>query len=336
MDVLSDVLNMVRLTGALYFDVDAGTPFTGESLATITKAKNVMPGAEHVIEFHVILSGGCWAALVDDSVPAERLGMGDIVVFPQGDANVLSSSRGARDAPHPEIYYYPKDGPLPFRLVDGGKGDDRTRFVCGYLGCNARPFNPLLASLPGMICARAVDGDTGWITDLLRVALAEGASQSAGGEIILSKLSELIFVAVIRRHLAMLPEDALGWLAGLRDPQVGQVLGLFHGRPAENWTLERLARETGQSRSRLASRFMRFVQLPPMQYLAKWRMQMAVRRLEDSTSSLAEVAAAVGYESEAAFKRTFKKHLGRPPGAWRKLRGRRTSPEARQSLADHS
>ena len=321
MDVLSDVLRAVRLTGAVFFDVDASCPWVGESPGTTEIAAAVMPGVEHIISFHAVMSGSCWAALGDGSLPAQQLNTGDVVVFPGGAPNVMSSSPGARGKPNPlAMYYRPVDTHLPFALVHGGGGEERTRFICGYLGCDVRPFNPLLAVLPEMLCARKPHDGGNWVTDLFRLALAEGGSGRPGSETILSKLSELMFVEIIRRHLENLPPEFIGWLAGLRDPQIGAALRLIHGRPAEDWSLERLAREVGLSRTIFADRFSHYVKASPMQYLAGWRFQLAGRLLEQSGVSIAQASARVGYELEAAFSRAFKKFVGVPPGAWRKGR----------------
>jgi AraC-like DNA-binding protein len=320
MDVLSDVLRVVRLTGALYFDIDTGSPWVGESPGTTEIAAAVMPEVEHVISFHAIMSGACWAALADDSMPPLRLNAGDIVVFPGGAPNVMSSSPGERSEPNMAMYYRPIDQHLPFRLIHGGSGKERTRFICGYLGCDARPFNPLLAALPPMLSVRKPADGSGWVTDLFRLALEEGRSGRAGGETILAKLSELMFVEVIRRHLEILPDDSRGWLSGLRDPHVGEAIRLIHARPAEEWTLARLARQVGLSRSTFADRFSQYVQISPMQYLVRWRLQLAARLLEQPSLSIAQAGATVGYESEAAFNRAFKKFVGVPPGTWRKGR----------------
>jgi AraC-like DNA-binding protein len=321
MDVLSDVLRAVRLTGAIYFDIDAGSPWVGESPGTAEIAAAVMPEAEHVISFHAVISGSCWAALGDRSAPPVPVNAGDVVVFPGGAPNVMSSTPGMRGEPYPlAAYYRPTDGNLPFELIEGGGGDERTRFICGYLGCDARPFNPLLAALPDMLCVRKPADGSGWVTELFRMALAEGGARRAGGETILAKLSELMFVEVVRRHLETLPEGARGWLSGLRDPHVGAALRLIHARPAEDWTLERLAREVGLSRTTFAARFGNYVEVSPMQYLARWRLQLAGRLLEQPGISIAQAGAEVGYESEAAFNRAFKKQVGVPPGSWRRSR----------------
>jgi AraC-like DNA-binding protein len=287
-----------------------------------------MPGVEHVISFHAVLSGSCWAALADGSAHPLCVNAGDVVVFPGGAPNVMSSLPGARAEPNPiAMYYRPIDRNRPFALIHGGGGSERTRFVCGYLGCDARPFNPLLAVLPDMLCVRKpVDGNGGWVTDLLQLALAEGGSARAGGETILAKLSELMFVEVMRRHLESLPEGSRGWLSGLRDPHVEKALRLIHSRPAEDWTLERLAREVGLSRTIFTDRFSHYVEVSPMQYLARWRLQLAGRLLEQPGVSIAQAGAEVGYESEAAFNRAFKKQVGVPPGSWRRSRMNATRP----------
>lgn len=318
MDVLSDVLRAVRLTGAVYFDIDAGAPWVGVSPSTEAIAAAIMPEAQHVISFHAVVSGSCWAALGDGSVPPVSLEAGDVVVFPQGSSNVMSSAPGERGQPNMAMYYRPVDEHLPFKVIHGGGGDERTRIICGYLGCDSRPFNPLLSSLPAILCARKPGNGSPWITDLFLHAVAEGSSGRTGAETILAKLSELMFVEVIRTHLESLPEDSGGWLAALRDRHVGEALRLVHSRPSEDWTLDKLARGAGCSRSSLANRFSLFVGASPMQYLTGWRMQLAVRRLETQGVSIAQAGAEVGYESEAAFNRAFKKFVGMPPGTWRK------------------
>jgi AraC-like DNA-binding protein len=211
--------------------------------------------------------------------------------------------------------------PLPFTVVQGEPGEDRTRFVCGYLGCDTRPFNPLLSSLPALICdRRPAEGGGGWVTDLFDIALTESGRWRPGTESVLAKLSELMFVEVVRRYLEALPADSRGWLSGLRDLHVGEALKLVHARPMEHWTLEGLARRVGVSRTTFAERFVHYVGIPPMQYIARWRMQLASRLLENPGVTLAAAAKEVGYESEAAFNRAFKKLIGVPPGTWRKSR----------------
>jgi AraC-like DNA-binding protein len=318
-DVLSDVLRAVRLTGAIFFDVEASEPWVAETPAGAEIAGGVMPEAEHVIMFHVITAGGCWAELKDGSVPPFRLSAGDIIVIPMGDPHVFSTTPGMRATPDLSIYRRPTDRQMPTYIEKLGGSGELSRFVCGYLGCDARPFNPVLQALPPIFHARGAEG-AGCMAQLLRLAIDETATRRSGGETVLSKVAELMFVEVLRRHIDTLPKDAGGWLSGLRDPHISKALALMHGRPAEAWTLERLAHEVGLSRSVFADRFAHFVQDPPMQYLTRWRMQLATRLLERPGVGLAQVAAEVGYESEAAFNRAFKKYVGAPPGAWRRGR----------------
>ena len=231
---------------------------------------------------------------------------------------MLSSAPGMRASPDMSIFVRPAT-PLPLVYERGGGGPDHTRIVCCFLGCDERPFNPLLESLPRTIHLSAANPERagGWLTTLMEVAVRESGSARAGRDNILARLSELMFVEAIRRHLETLPPAQTGWLAGLRDPVVGQALAALHGDPARAWTVESLARTVGVSRSVLADRFTEMVALPPMQYLALWRMQRASRLLLDG-EPVAEVAGAVGYESEAAFSRAFKKLVGEAPATWRR------------------
>lgn len=318
MDVLSDVLAAVRLKGAIFFDIDVGTPFAGETPATERIARAIMPDAEHVIMFHLVLSGTCWAALGDGRTNEPvRLGPGDIVLYPRGHENVVSSPSGERGTPDMSRYRRPVDTPLPFSIRHGDSAD-RVRFICGFLGCDRRPFNPLLDALPDQLCVPKSNTVDSWVGDLFGIALAEHDRRRAGSETVLARLSELMLVETVRRHIESLPEDARGWLSGVRDKHIGEALKLIHARPAHNWTLESLARDVGLSRTSFADRFVHFVGIPPMQYLARWRMQLAARRLEVRGASIAEVATGIGYESEAAFNRAFKKLIGTTPGNWRR------------------
>jgi AraC-like DNA-binding protein len=209
--------------------------------------------------------------------------------------------------------------PLPMFYELGSGGPERARIVCCFLGCDERPFNPLLTSLPPVLhlSASRPDATTGWLSTLLGMAAKESGSARAGSENVLARLSELMFVETIRHYLETLPPAETGWLAGLRDPMIGQALAALHREPSEPWTVERLARVVGLSRSVLADRFTFMIGRPPMQYLALWRMQLASRLLLDGRP-VASVAGAVGYESESAFSRTFKKLVGLPPATWRR------------------
>ncbi|MFP3942889.1 MAG: cupin domain-containing protein [Alphaproteobacteria bacterium] len=322
MDVLSDVLQAVRLKGAVYFDVRARAPWVAETPAVSRICAEVMPEFERVVAFHIMLDGWCWAQLADESEPPVRMEAGDAVIFAAGESHFMTTERGMRAEPDMSLYYRPKDRPLPFILNELGGSGAPARFVCGYLGCDARPFNPMLDALPRLMHVRAASAGGQLTHDLLRVALQETEAPRPGGETILSKLSELMFLQAVRQHIEALPAEAKGWLSGLRDRHVGTALRLMHARPAEPWTLDALAREAGLSRSSFAERFTELMGEPVMHYLGKWRLQVAAQLLEQKGMSIAQAAAEVGYESEAAFNRAFKKRVGMPPGAWRRARMR--------------
>ena len=315
-DVLSDVLRAVRLTGAVYFDYRVRAPWVGEAPPSHDIAPLVMPGAERVIEYHLMARGSCWA--YTDGLEPVRLREGDLLLFPQGDAHALASAPGLRGAPDRAVYVR-KSAPLPLLFELGGDGPEEARVICGFLGLDERPFNPLLAALPRMmhVPATIADWAGGWIGTLLINAVKESSERRPGSENVLSRLSELMFVETVRRFLETMPAGQTGWLAGLRDPLVGKALAALHGDAAAAWTVDGLARHVGASRSVLAERFTALVGQPPIQYLALWRMQLASRQLLDG-AAVAETAAAVGYDSEAAFSRAFKKVLGQAPGTWRR------------------
>jgi AraC-like DNA-binding protein len=315
-DVLSDVLRGIRLTGAVFFDFELSTPWVAEAPPSHEIAGSVMPGAQRVIEYHLIARGNCWGhAVGSEPIPLRE---GDLIVFPQGDAHVLSSAPGMRSVPDHSMFVR-RSSPLPVVYEMGGGGPERARVVCGFLGCDDRPYNPLLGALPRAIhvSARNPHAASGWLATLVNIAVVESGAGRPGGENVLARLSELMFVEVIRQHLETLPPGGTGWLAGLRDSVVGQALAALHAEPAAVWSVESLARAAGVSRSVFAERFAAIVGQPPMQYLALWRTQLASRLLAEG-GQVAAVAAAVGYESDAAFSRAFKKLVGRSPAAWRR------------------
>jgi len=320
-DALSDLLRTVRLTGATFFDVVARAPWVAEQPSREMVLPKVLPGAEHLIAYHVITEGRCFASIVGGE--AFSVEAGEVIVFTHGDAHVMSSSPGMRAEP------FAKDkmdaiaaSRLPFFANYGDDGPAAAKLVCGFLACDARPFNPLLENLPPVIKVRDAGGrDTGWLAQFIRLATVESSDKRAGGESVLARLSELMFIEVIRRYVETLAPEQSGWLAGLRDPSVGKALSLMHGSPARNWTIEDLAKEAGVSRSVLAERFASLVGTPPMHYLAKWRMQIASGLLTGGSANLATIAVEIGYASEAAFSRAFKKTVGMPPSEWRRHRG---------------
>jgi AraC-like DNA-binding protein len=311
MDPLSDVLRVVRLDGAFFYPVEAAGPWSVESALAKELKPRVLPAAEHLISYHILTSGSCYAWLHGEE-PVQAFA-GDVIVFPHGDANVMSSALG----PSPGITTSSPDR-YPHTVVIGDGGTPTTSFVCGFLGCDRRPFNPLLTSLPRLLLMRQMS--SGWLDDFTRRLREESQLGRPGADGVLTRLAELMFIEVLRRYLADLPPGQSGWLAGLRDEVVGQALRLLHARPADPWTLEDLARESNSSRTNLAKRFTELVGQPPMQYLAHWRMQVAANLLSQTGNKVAAIGRAAGYDSEAAFSRAFKKATGLSPGAWRESR----------------
>ena len=319
LDVLSDVLRSVRLTGALYFLVEATTPWMSWAPAASRFAPEVLPQAQHIVSYHAVTAGSCWAGLKGQA--PQRLSAGDVLLVPHGAPYFLATPADAPpeygDAEAVSFFREMAAGRLPTVVTVGHGGPGHTEFICGFLGCDRRPFNPLLAALPDVVFLRGGATPDDRLKHLLAFAAGELRQRTAGSQEMLLRLSELMFIETIRRYLVSLPESNSGWLAGLRDPLVALALARLHREPAHPWTLESLAARAGASRSVLAERFARHIGQPPMQYLTAWRMQLAARLLTAPDARVKRVAEAVGYESEAAFSRAFKKLVGVAPMHWR-------------------
>jgi AraC-like DNA-binding protein len=306
-------LRAVRLDGAFFFTVEAVAPWNVLSAAAKELSPRIVPTAEHLISYHIVTAGRCYGGLVGQE--QVELVAGDVLVFPHGDAHIMSSSRGLRLGPDVNSAAPAR---FPATLFLGTKGQSTTSFVCGFLGCDLRPFNPLLAALPHRLHLRGMSD--AWHTTFIDRVTEESRLGRAGADTVLTRLAELMFIEVVRRYLDSLPPGQTGWLAGLRDEVVGRTLTLLHAQPGRAWTLALLARETASSRSSLTRRFTELIGQPPMQYLAQWRMQVAANLLAQGNGKVAAVGADVGYDSEAAFSRAFKKATGQSPGAWRASR----------------
>jgi AraC-like DNA-binding protein len=325
-DTLSDLLLSVRLRGAVFFYVSFRDQWSVGAPPASEIADAVLPGCEQVMEYHMIAKGSGWAAVT--GLPPVRLNAGDIVMFPQGDSHVISSAPGIEPFRMSAAWVHSlrsdlKPTPINFRhgVVDTSMplpiDDAEAVAVCGFLGCDLHPFNPLAAALPRIMHVPASRAG-GWINRVIEQAVIEANSRRPGGDAVLERLSEMMFVDTTRRYLEDLPEDATGWLAGLRDRFVGRALELMHEKPDYDWSVDDLARKIGLSRSALHERFVKFLGQPPMQYLASWRIQLGARLLRESNRNVASIALDVGYDSEAAFSRAFKRSVGMPPAAWRK------------------
>ena len=321
MDALSEVLGAVRLTGAVFLELELRAQWSFLTAPARKIADVLMPEADHVIPFHLVTEGACYARLLDGD-PVE-LHAGDLILFPASDRHVLAAANEAalRLAPF-EIGGESLDGFLKRGKIaahkQGGSGD-ATRIVCGYLACDARLAEPVLLGLPRLLKVSMRDGGTAaWVQSSIKFSVAESASSRPGSAVVLARLSEVLFAEAIRSYMDALPPSESGWLAGLRDRYVGRALALLHERPAHRWTVDQLAKKVGLSRSALSERFGELIGSPPMQYLARWRTSLAARALRETKASITRVAEDVGYESEAAFNRAFKREFGLPPAAWRR------------------
>ncbi|MCO5762285.1 MAG: AraC family transcriptional regulator [Chromatiaceae bacterium] len=325
-DTLSDLLRSVRVRGAVFYYVSCRDQWSAMAPPASEIADAVLPGCEHVMEYHMIAKGSGWAA-VEGQAPI-RLSAGDVVMFPQGDQHVMSSAPGIEPLRRTADWVFstrndPKPMPISYHhgVVEAGAPlpveEADMVAVCGFLGCDLKPFNPLVAALPRILHLPAARAGN-WVARVIDQAVAESNSPRPGGDAVLERLAEMMFVDAARRYLDALPEDATGWLAGLRDRFVGKALSLMHEHPEQAWSVDELAREVGLSRSALHDRFVKFLGDPPMHYLANWRIQLGARLLRETRRNVATIALDVGYDSEAAFSRAFKRMTGMPPAAWRK------------------
>ena len=315
MDALSDVLRIVRLTGAVFMDAEFTAPWCVGEPAGVEVCIEHLPDAQHVVIYHLVSEGECQVGLPGEATRSARAG--DLIIIPGGEAHALGSdlSRPRADGARLVIQRGPDEAPQ----VRHGGGGAVTRMVCGYLACDSSLFDTVLSALPRLMVVDMREGPGAqWLTSSIRFSMAEASAARAGAGTVLAKLSELMFVEAIRRHIESLPPEQTGWLAGLRDRFVGKTLALLHSKPAHAWTVEELADTVGLSRSALAERFTGLIGQPPMQYLTRWRLQLAANLLRAGNRAVAAIAADVGYESEAAFNRAFKRELGTTPAAWRK------------------
>lgn len=313
MDTLSHVLRAVELTGAVFLDAEFREPWCITARGTLMRA--LMPGAEHFISYHYIAEGGCETRVGDE--PPVRLEAGDVVVYPHGDPHVMGSDLHRAPVLMASVIGALKAGAVT-SVRHGGEGP-ATRVVCGFLACDPRLCRPLLFALPRIMKVSIRSGASGeWLERSIRQSVVEAGSARAGNDVVLAKLSEVLFIETLRRYLEGLPPGQTGLLAALRDPLVASALGLLHRRTAHSWTVEKLARESGASRSVLAERFAHYLGEPPMRYLARWRLALAARALRARRDRPARIAEEVGYESETAFNRAFKREYGMPPTRWRR------------------
>jgi AraC-like DNA-binding protein len=314
MDALSETLRVVRLVGAIFINARFTAPWCYQSPKADSIAPILEPGADRVVIFHLITEGECYVEM-GDGVPT-RLVAGDAVLFPHGDAHRMTSLPGLHPAQGRPLEAVLTHRP---RHLSFGGGGITTRLICGYLACDSRLARMLLGGLPALLRVNVRGSNAGvWLEASLRYALAEARSPRPGGEGVLAKLAEVLFIEVLRMYMNEQHDDRRGWLAGVSDRIVGAALGAMHRNPAHAWTVEELARAANTSRSVLAERFQNLVGTSPMQYLTQWRMLLAANLLSRSNTPLARIAEDVGYQTDTAFSRAFRREFGKPPATWRK------------------
>jgi len=313
-DVLSEVLKVVKLQGAMFYNGEFSSPWSLCSPASRTVAPYLAPDAGHVIIFHLLTEGHASARLLD----GERITLdaGDIVIFPHGDPHIIENGPPTKTVDlSNELVRIIAQGLTLSRLGGGGAV---TRFICGFMACDPQLSQVFLSGLPPVFKVGIRNDASGrWLENSIRFSVNEAGTSRAGGEAVLAKLSEVLFVETLRTYIANLPADQTGWLAGSRDAGVGKTLALMHRRPAHPWTIASLAQEAGVSRSVLAERFRRYLYESPMAYLTRWRLLLGAQMLGSTNYSVAQVASEVGYESEAAFNRAFKRQFALPPARFR-------------------
>jgi AraC-like DNA-binding protein len=326
-DALSELLRVVKLSGALFYRSRCTAPWCLNAPRSTAFAPYVAPWATHIIEFHHISAGRAYVRVGEETTPLEA---GDIVMIPHGDEHQMGNGTGGRSIDGNAAMPALMSGKL--HLAEFGGGGEETGLVCGYLACDADLIRPVLSGLPRVLRINLRADESGeWFENTLRHAVEQAAAARPGSAVFLAHLAEALFADVLRRYLASLPEGRTGWLAGSGDPAVGRALAVLHRRPAHDWSLDELARETGVSRSVLTERFTRYLGVAPMSYLTDWRLELGAEILRTTSRSVQAIAMEAGYESEAAFNRAFKRRFSAPPARYRRDWRARARPAPHRS-----
>ncbi|MDH3738587.1 MAG: AraC family transcriptional regulator [Alphaproteobacteria bacterium] len=315
MDALSEVLRAARLSGGVFLRGEFSEPWCLASAVNASDCSRYLGPADHLVLYHYIAEGVLTIAFTDEA--PQTFHPGQVAILPRNDPHTLGGRQPAGPVSALDVARIPKPGDL--MVIDHGGGGEPTRIICGFLGGRALADDPLLSSLPKLLrfdCSTVRSGEL--VRTSLEFAAEEVAAGRAGSDAMLARLSELLFVEAVRNYVEALPDDADGWLGALKDRAVGQALAAIHANPEQPWTVDLLGREAGMSRSALAERFVRYVGHPPAEYLAQHRMRLAARELARGNAPLVEIAEAVGYGSEAAFSRAFKRAYGVAPSVWRR------------------
>jgi AraC-like DNA-binding protein len=318
MDALSDVLKSVRLAGACYLDGEFTAPWCIRGELSVPAVRARLAGADHVAFFHFLTEGTCKVRLAEGG-EVMTAKAGDLIFFPQEGRHLMGTDLHLAPMEADAFAASPNIPDAEMLQLRYGGGGVVTRFVCGYLACERSTFRPLFEALPRLLCIPVGDGPaSALLGELLRAGVRESSAMRPGADSMLAKVAELLFVEAMRRYMESLPPGGKGWLAGVRDAQVGRALSLLHAEPTRAWTVDDLSRAVALSRSALAERFAALVGESPMHYLTRWRLARAALMLREGRQPVMRVAERSGYESETAFNRAFKREFGIPPATWRK------------------
>ena len=311
-DLLSEMLKSVRLTGAVFLNARLTTPFGVVDPKSYAQ-RTPMARLRHVSILHLIVSGQCE---FESAGERRSVSSGDLIFHPFPDQYKFWSGSPDRIADASEIV---QPGPIEgVWTVNYGGGGDEVRMVCGFVQSTEFLFVPVFRTLPPLLVERTTEDKVGaLINSTVREIVTLIEASAPGTHALLGRLMELLFVELLRHHVARLPAGSKGWFAALNDPVVSRALRLLHADPEHHWTIDQLASRIGSSRTVLSERFKALLGRPPIEYLASWRIQLAAERLRVGHESVPSIAASVGYESEAAFVRAFKRITGTTPGRWR-------------------
>jgi AraC-like DNA-binding protein len=313
MDPLSDLLRSVRLTGGVFLDAHFTAPWCVSSKMTAEDCRPFLAAPSQVIAYHVVIEGKLLVSV--EGEPATEVAAGQIVLIPRNDVHTLASANGLRPVNARDLIQASAAGGLAG--ISHGGGGEATHIVCGFLASEDF-YNPLIATLPRVLKLDVREGvSRDWIEASVRFAAGELIEGRLASSSVMSRLSELLFVEAVRQYSLILGSEEVGWLRGLKDPYVGRALAVIHRDISAPWSAASLASEVALSRSAFMDRFRNLVGMPPVRYLTVWRLRTAKLKLEESAKTISQLAHSVGYTSEEAFSRAFKREFGLPPGVWR-------------------
>ncbi|MCP4320218.1 MAG: AraC family transcriptional regulator [Hyphomicrobiales bacterium] len=303
-DPVGETLHLLRLTGSLYCRAELTAPWGVD-----------MPPLEGLMMFHVVTAGRCWLEI--DGLEPLLLTQGSMALVPHGAGHRIRSDTEIDAEP---LFDIPVEQVSDrYEIMRYGGGGEFTHATCGVMRFDHVAAERLISSLPRVLHVDSWDHDeSGWLQSTLRFISREASALRPGGETVITRLADILVIQAIRSWLDSAPEANQGWLAALRDEQVGRALASIHRAPEQDWTVASLAREVGMSRSAFSARFTQLVGEPAMRYLTWWRMQLARTHLQETSEPLSVLANRLGYQSEAAFCRAFKRMFGVPPGSFRR------------------